>query len=121
MNSTIIRSLRVEALVFLLLSVFAYHQGGFSWLLFGVLFFAPDISMVGYLLGNRQGAMIYNPFHNYALPVVVGVLGYSTRNGTLLAIALIWASHISFDRLMGYGLKLPSDFRDTHLGRIGKS
>jgi len=25
------------------------------------------------------------------------------------------------DRALGYGLKLPTDFRDTHLGRIGRS
>jgi hypothetical protein len=24
------------------------------------------------------------------------------------------------DRALGYGLKLPTDFRDTHLGRIGR-
>jgi hypothetical protein len=27
----------------------------------------------------------------------------------------------AFDRLLGYGLKYSSDFRDTHLGRIGAS
>lgn len=121
MNSTIIKYLRVEALVFLLLSVFAYYQSGFSWLMFGVLILAPDVSWVGYLFGSRCGAVIYNIFHSYAIPVVTGMLGYSTKNELLLAIALIWATHISFDRLMGYGLKHASDFRDTHLGRIGKS
>ena len=88
--------------------------------MFGVLFLAPDLSMAGYLLGPRWGAAIYNTVHNYALPVAIGVLGYSTKNETLLAIALIWVSHISADRSMAYGLKFPSDFRDTHLGRIGK-
>jgi hypothetical protein len=24
------------------------------------------------------------------------------------------------DRSLGYGLKLPTDFKDTHLGRIGR-
>ncbi len=110
----------MEALAFLSLSIFAYYQSGFNWLLFGVLFFAPDLSMAGYLLGPRRGAVIYNTAHNYVLPVAVGALGY-TRNETLLALALIWATHISADRATGYGLKLASDFRDTHLGRIGKS
>ncbi|WP_415635615.1 DUF4260 family protein, partial [Paracoccus aminovorans] len=27
---------------------------------------------------------------------------------------------IGIDRALGYGLKLPSGFRDTHLGRIGR-
>ena len=114
-----IKLLRVEALAFLLLSVFAYYQSGFSWLLFGVLFLAPDVSMVGYLRGARWGAVVYNTVHNYALPIAAGVLGYSIKSETLLAIALIWAAHISADRSMAYGLKLASGFRDTHLGRIG--
>jgi hypothetical protein len=35
-------------------------------------------------------------------------------------IPLVWAAHIGFDRGLGYGLKYPSAFGDTHLGRIGK-
>jgi hypothetical protein len=35
-------------------------------------------------------------------------------------IAIIWAAHIGFDRALGYGLKYPTAFSDTHLGRIGK-
>jgi hypothetical protein len=32
-------------------------------------------------------------------------------------ISLIWLAHISFDRLMGYGLKYPGEFRRTHIQR----
>ena len=119
MNNSFIKLLRVEAIAFLLLGVFAYYQSGFSWLLFGVLFLVPDVSMVGYLLSARWGAVAYNTVHSYALPVAVGVLGYSTKSETLLSIGLIWATHISADRSMAYGLKLAPGFRDTHLGRIG--
>ncbi|MDD9911252.1 MAG: DUF4260 family protein, partial [Ahrensia sp.] len=37
-----------------------------------------------------------------------------------LAIALIWAAHISGDRALGYGLKYESNFKHTHLGKIGR-
>ena len=121
MNSSIIKLLRVEAVAFLLLSVYVYYQSGFSWLLFAVLFFAPDLSMMGYSFGPRRGAVIYNAAHNYALPIALGALGYFTKHETLVAIALIWAAHISADRFTGYGLKLASSFQDTHLGRVGKS
>ncbi len=121
MSETTIIWQRVEGLAILLLSCFAYYNFGYSWLLFGVLFLAPDVSMVGYLFGNRWGATIYNIFHNYALPVVTGLFGHATKNETLLAVALIWAAHISFDRLLGYGLKRLSGFKDTHLSTIGKS
>ncbi|HEY2386937.1 MAG TPA: DUF4260 family protein, partial [Candidatus Binatia bacterium] len=33
--------------------------------------------------------------------------------------ALIWLAHIGMDRLLGYGLKYPTSFHHTHLGRIG--
>ena len=29
------------------------------------------------------------------------------------------AAHVGWDRALGYGLKLPTGFKDTHLGRIG--
>jgi hypothetical protein len=38
-----------------------------------------------------------------------------------VSIALIWFAHIGFDRALGYGLKYPSAFQNTHMGRIGKS
>jgi hypothetical protein len=33
---------------------------------------------------------------------------------------LIWIAHIGFDRALGYGLKYPTGFGDTHLGRSGR-
>jgi hypothetical protein len=38
----------------------------------------------------------------------------------LAAIGAIFVAHSGMDRMMGYGLKLPSSFQDTHLGRIGR-
>ena len=35
-----------------------------------------------------------------------------------LAVALIWLGHIGVDRLIGYGLKYPTAFKDTHLQRV---
>jgi hypothetical protein len=34
-----------------------------------------------------------------------------------VAVAAVWVGHIGADRLLGYGLKFESGFRDTHLGR----
>ena len=33
-------------------------------------------------------------------------------------LALIWLVHIGVDRLVGYGLKYPTAFKDTHLQRV---
>jgi len=36
----------------------------------------------------------------------------------LLAYSLIWLAHIGFDRMLGFGLKYPTRFADTHLARV---
>jgi hypothetical protein len=77
--------------------------------------------MLGYLAGPRPGAVAYNLAHTYATPAVLAGVGWLIGTPLLLALALIWAAHIGFDRMLGYGLKLPTDFRDTHLGRIGRA
>jgi hypothetical protein len=33
-------------------------------------------------------------------------------------IALIWAAHIGMDRMLGFGLKYPTEFKETHLQRV---
>ena len=38
--------------------------------------------------------------------------------GFAVQLALIWLAHIGADRLLGYGLKYPTAFTDTHLERI---
>ena len=110
--------LRLEGLCVLAAAAYAYGRSGRSWLLFAALFFVPDISFAGYAAGPRAGAIVYNLAHSYAGPLVLGVAAAAT--GTTLAWALIWTAHIGFDRAMGYGLKYPSAFADTHLGRIGR-
>jgi len=51
---------------------------------------------------------MYNAAHTYVGPAFM----YSS--------ALVWTSHIGFDRALGYGLKFPTSFHETHLGRIGR-
>ena len=87
-------------------------------MLFGVLLLAPDLSMLGYLAGPRVGAALYNAFHAYAMPAVVGALGMIFASPVAMAVALIWFAHIGVDRTVGYRLKYPSSFKDTHLERV---
>ena len=47
--------LRLEGAAVLALCVYLYARGGHSWMLFALLFLAPDISMAGYgRIGRRQ-------------------------------------------------------------------
>ena len=110
--------LRAEGVALLALSVLLYRVNGGSWLLFGVLLLAPDLSMLGYLAGPKVGAAIYNAFHTYAMPAVVGALGMIFASPVAMAVALIWFAHIGVDRTVGYGLKYPTSFKDTHLQRV---
>ena len=87
--------------------------------LFAVFLLAPDLLMVGYLRGARIGAILYNSSHSFIGPLVL--LGASWFDRALLPAVLIWASHIAFDRALGYGLKYSDAFTHTHLGFIGKA
>jgi hypothetical protein len=111
---------RLENLLFLGAALVAYHRLGASWLLFAALFLVPDLSFFGYLAGPRSGAAVYNVAHAYIGPAVLACLALAGLLPGAWPIALVWAAHVAFDRALGYGLKYPSAFRDTHLGTIGK-
>ena len=76
--------------------------------------------MLGYLAGPRVGAIAYNALHILLVPLILALAGYVLGSAMATAVALIWIAHIAIDRVLGYGLKLPSSFQDTHLGRIGR-
>ena len=80
----------------------------------------PDVSMLGYAGGSRTGAIVYNVAHAQILPLLVFVVAAVAMSATLAAAAAVWLAHIGLDRALGYGLKAPTGFHDTHLGRIGK-
>ena len=105
--------LGLEAAIALLLITAIYHINGYSWLLYAVVFFMPDISIFAYLLNTRTGAVCYNALHNYVLPMVLLVICHLA--GLSLAIPLIWSAHVAFDRAFGYGLKYDQGFTFTHL------
>jgi Domain of unknown function (DUF4260) len=110
--------LRVEGAAMLAGSALLYWMNGGSWWLFALLLLAPDVSMVGYLAGPRVGAALYNAFHSYPLPAALGIVGLLVGAPLAVALALVWFAHIGMDRLMGYGLKFPTGFNDTHLQSV---
>ena len=116
-----VRLQRLEGGVLLVLSLLLYWKASGSWLLFIVLILAPDLFMLGYLGGPRLGGAVYNLGHTWLLPGILGAVGILGSAALAIDIALIWFGHIGVDRLLGYGLKLPTAFQDTHLGRIGRN
>ncbi|WP_439576057.1 DUF4260 domain-containing protein [Phreatobacter sp.] len=111
--------LRLEGAALALAAAAGFWWTGQSWWLFAFLFLAPDLGMAAYLAGPRLGALGYNLVHTTALPLALAIAGLAMQGPLATAVALIWLAHIGFDRALGYGLKEPSGFKDTHLGRIG--
>jgi uncharacterized protein DUF4260 len=112
---------RLEGGVLLVLSLLTYWKLGGPWLLYIVLILAPDLFMFGYLGGTRVGAAVYNLGHTWLLPGILAAVGIIGGASLAVDVAVIWVGHIGGDRLLGYGLKLPTGFQDTHLGRIGRN
>ena len=111
-------ALHLEGLAALVTSVALYAEFGQSWLLFIVLLFTPDLAFIPYMLDAEIGRKIYNVVHAYVLPLLLGTVALLTDWELGIALALIWCAHISMDRMIGYGLKYPGDFKDTHLQHV---
>ena|SRR5690625_4316648 len=107
-----------EGLAVLAISLYLYYYFQFSWLVFILLLFIPDLSMAGYIKNAHIGAIIYNIFHTYILPVFLLIIYLLMKNDLLLMVSYIWFAHIGMDRLLGFGLKYPTQFNDTHLQRV---
>lgn len=82
------------------------------------LFFAPDIGILGYVFGQKTGAISYNILHHKLLAIFALLLGIFLQNNYLLVAGTILFGHSSFDRIMGYGLKYFDGFKHTHLGMM---
>ena len=112
---------RIEGGVLLALSLLIYWKLAGPWLWYVLLILAPDLFMLGYVRGPKFGAAVYNLGHTWLLPGILAAVGIVGGASWAIDVAAIWIGHIGADRLLGYGLKLPSGFQDTHLGRIGRN
>lgn len=115
---TVKRLLKLEGLVLFVGAIALYAMSGGSWVLFVVLLLAPDLSMLGYGVNTRVGALAYNSVHTYLLPALLLAVGLLSSAPLATQIGLIWLAHIGMDRTVGYGLKYPTAFKDTHMQRV---
>lgn len=110
--------LRLEGAALLAGALVLYVHEGFGWLALLALALAPDLALLGYAAGERVGAAAYDAAHTEVLPVALAVVGVVGGYELAVQLALIWLAHIGVDRLLGYGLKYPTGFKDTHLQRV---
>jgi Domain of unknown function (DUF4260) len=110
--------LRAEGLAVVVAAIALYFHADYPWWLLVALALAPDLSMVGYLAGPTIGAMAYDAAHTNVLPIALVAAGVIIGARIPIELGLIWFTHIGVDRAIGYGLKYPTEFRDTHLQRV---
>ncbi|MCP1170211.1 DUF4260 domain-containing protein [Limimaricola litoreus] len=111
---------RLEGMLVLLGTIlyYPYIEADMPYWLFLLLFFAPDIGMLGYALGPRIGAVTYNLPHLYGFGTAVIGVGIVAELPFVTAMGALWMAHAGMDRILGYGLKSPEGFKITHLGPI---
>ncbi len=112
------RMLRLEGLTVLAGALAFYALLNGNWLVFAALLLVPDLSALGYTVNARVGAATYNLVHTYLLPSILLALGYALNAPLAIQIAAIWFAHIGVDRTLGYGLKYPTEFKDTHMQHV---
>jgi len=131
--------LRLEGLTIFLFAAFILKNFigmGIPLYTMVLLFLAPDLSFLGYLISKRVGAICYNLMHSYITAFIFGYLflflgqyvmstkynffpeAWNEMSIGYLAyiIMLIWIAHIGVDRALGFGLKYSEGFEFTHLG-----
>lgn len=111
--------LHLEGLVFFVIALYLYSLFNGNWWIFAAVVLVPDISMLGYIKNKDLGATIYNLVHNYVLAFGLMTFGYFVFQNMLVVYSgIILLAHVGIDRFMGYGLKYPSHFKDTHLQKV---
>ena len=110
--------LHLEGATIFAAALYFYHEGHYSWWLFAALFLVPDVSMIGYLRDVRWGSASYNLVHTVTGPLLALGAAMVFAAPQYVPYTLIWLAHIGIDRTLGFGLKYPTFFKDTHLQHV---
>jgi hypothetical protein len=110
--------IRLEEVMFFIIGVYAYTYLDYSWGLFFLLLFSPDISMIGYIWNTKLGAYTYNIVHHRGIGLGILLVGVILSQSILLLVGIILFTHSSMDRVFGYGLKHIDSFKHTDLGTM---
>jgi len=113
-------ALRLEEACMFGLSLYLNSFLPFAGWVFWALLLTPDVSMVGYLVNTRVGAILYNLIHHKGIAITLYLAGFFLVIHELTLAGVVLFAHSSMDRVFGYGLKYNDDFKHTHLGWIGK-
>jgi Domain of unknown function (DUF4260) len=112
--------IKLEEAAMFALCIYVFSSLDAKWWWYVIMVLGPDISMLGYIAGNKTGAVCYNLFHHKGIAIAVLVAGLLIPHLLVQAIGIVLFGHSSMDRMFGYGLKTTEGFKYTHLGIIGK-
>lgn len=115
MNTTI----KIEEAAMFGMAIYLNSSLPFECWVFWAFFLAPDLGMLGYLVNPRIGSITYNLFHHKGIAIVCYLAGYFLIIHEFTLAEMVLFGHSSIDRMLGYGLKYPDNFKHTHLGWIG--
>jgi len=101
-----------------LLALYLFFKLNYPWWVFPVLLFIPDISMAGYAVNNKIGAILYNTIHHRGISILVFIFGILVDSNSIALAGNIMFAHSTFDRIFGFGLKHYKGFKFTSLGDI---
>jgi hypothetical protein len=118
--STMKNILRMEEGAMFALTIYLNSLLPFQGWVFWAWFLAPDAGMLGYLVNPRLGALTYNVLHHKGIAIALYIAGSLLSIHELTLAGIVLFGHSSFDRIVGYGLKFPDNFKNTHLGWIGQ-
>lgn len=113
-------TIRLEEAAIFGLSAYVLYSLQAEWWWYLILFLGPDISMLGYMAGNKAGAFTYNLFHHKGIAVIIFITGLLLPHFLMQVTGIVLFGHASMDRMLGYGLKTTEGFKYTQLGIIGK-
>ncbi len=114
-------TLKLEELMMFVWGVYLFSLLPFQWWWFLVLILLPDVGMIGYIFGDKTGALLYNLFHHKGVAIAIYLLGVYLANDLVLLTGIILFTHSAMDRIFGYGLKYDKGFKFTHLGELGNN
>ena len=113
--------IKLEELGEFLFSIYLFALLPYPWWFYPLFFFAPDLSMLGYIAGSNLGAITYNLIHHKAIALGLFIAGMILHVPVVSLIGVLFLGHSSLDRVLGYGLKFSDSFNSTHLGAIGRN
>src|SRR5689334_22117496 len=103
--------IRLEEAMMLMLAAYLKTNLSYDWWLYWVLFLAPDVGMIGYVVNTKVGAFTYNLLHHKGVAVALFMAGIYFGSEALQFTGLLLFGHSSFDRMLGYGLKYSDSFK----------